>query len=215
MLWRKREQVILWGTAYTPLVLFMVFRFIDSNNYFKKTKAVLWLVKIVNPKIIDVVIVLAIAGLSLAIYHLVANWLFHGLEQKLTTSIGQEVYVRKYEPLSVNDYSFFLMTLLVPLISMGFSSAVNLTITCLIIVIVVVIYVKTDTISVCPVIFLSGRHVYKGIVSDQPKEKEKDNPAARQEVVLITRQHSLNLDNKFRIVPLIGNIRYMSTKDSR
>ena len=37
-MWGKKEQLILWITAYIPLILIMIFRFIDSNDFFKKTK---------------------------------------------------------------------------------------------------------------------------------------------------------------------------------
>lgn len=210
-MWGKREQVVLWGTAYAPLVLIMAYKFIGSNLYFSQTSEVKWLTEHVPDKLLGAVAIVIIIGLSLLLYYLIAIWIFWGFDQKLARKeIGKEVWVRNRQTLSVNEYSFFLMTLLLPLISMGFSSVVNLTITCWVIVIVVFIYVKTDTISVCPIFFLSGRRVYKGIISDQLKEEEQSNPLARQEVILITNVRSLNSDKTFRTVHLIGDVYYMS-----
>jgi hypothetical protein len=211
-MWGKREQVILWATAYLPLVLIMVYRFVDSNDFFKKTEWAKWLAKHIDKTVFDVIVIVGIIVLSLLIYRLVAMWLFSDYDRQLKDKeIGKSVWVRKYERLSVNDYSFFLMTLLLPLISIDQASAINLMVTLAIVVIVIVIYVKTDFISVCPVFFMSDRQVYKAIISDQSKEAEAADPSIRKDVIIITREKSLNLNNKFRTVNLINNIYYLSS----
>lgn len=211
-MWGKREQVILWTTAYLPLVLIMVYRFVDSNDYFKKTGWATWLAKHLDKTVFDIMIIAMIIVISLIIYRLVADWLFSDYDRQLKDKeIGRNVSVRKYERLSVNDYSFFLMTLLVPLVSIDQASAINLMVTLTIIVIVIAIYVKTDSISVCPVFFMSGRQVYKAIISDQSKEAEAANPSIRKDVIIITSEKSLDLNNKFRTENLISNIFYLSS----
>ncbi|MEK5165831.1 hypothetical protein NYE69_26275 [Paenibacillus sp. FSL R5-0527] len=214
-MWGKREQVILWATAYLPLVLIMVYRFVDSNDFFKKTEWAKWLAKQIDKTVFDVIVIAGIIVLSLLIYRLVAMWLFSDYDRQLKDKeIGKSVWVRKYERLSVNDYSFFLMTLLLPLISIDQTSAINLMVTLAIVVIVIVIYVKTDFISVCPVFFMSGRQVYKAIISDQSKEAETADPSIRKDVIIITREKSLNLNYRFRAVKLINNIFYLSSNSN-
>ncbi|WP_028987435.1 hypothetical protein [Thermicanus aegyptius] len=211
-MWGKREQVILWATAYLPLVLIMVYRFVDSNDFFKKAEWAKWLAMHIDKTVFDVIVIAGIIVLSLLIYRLVAMWFFSDYDRQLKDKeIGKSVSVRKYERLSVNDYSFFLMTLLLPLISIDQASAINLMVTLTIVVIVIVIYVKTDFISVCPVFFMSGRQVYKATISDQSKEAEATDPSIRKDVIIITREKSLNLNNKFRTVNLISNIYYLSS----
>ncbi|MEK4236201.1 hypothetical protein [Paenibacillus sp. FSL H7-0714] len=210
-LWRKREQVILWSTAYFPLLLIMVYRFVDSNDYFKKTKWGLWLGRQVDKTLFDLIVILGIISFSLLIYRLVSNWLFSDYDRQLKDKeIGKDISIRKYERISVNDYSFFLMTLLLPLISIDHASVINFTVTFLIIVIIIIIYVKTDYISVCPVFFISGRHLFKATISDQSRANEAINPLSRQKVIIITRDKSMNLNNKFRTEKLINNIYYVS-----
>lgn len=211
-MWGKREQVILWMAAYLPLIFIMVYRFIDSNDFFKKTKWAKWLAKYIDKTLFDVITIAGIIVISLIIYRLVAMWIFSNYDRRLRAKeIGKNVSVRKYERLSVNDYSFFLMTLLLPLVSLDQASGINLMVTIAIILIVIAIYVKTDFISVCPVFFVSGRQVYKVIISDQSKEAEIADPSIRQEVIIITREKLLNLNNKFRTVKLISNIFYLSS----
>lgn len=214
-MWGKREQVILWATAYLPLVLIMIYRFIDSNDFFKQTKWATWMAKYMDKTVFDVIVIAGIIVISLLIYRLVAMWLFSSYDRQLRAKeIGMNVSVRKYERLSVNDYSFFLMTLLLPLVSLDQASGINLMITIAIILIVIAIYVKTDFISVCPVFFVSGRQVYKSIISEQSKEAEIADPSIRQEVIIITREKFLNLNIKFRTVKLINNIFYLSTNNN-
>lgn len=213
-MWGKREQVILWATAYFPLILIIIYRFIDGNDYFKKTGWAKWLAENIDKTVFDLIVITGIIAASLLIYRLVAAWLFSDYDLQLKEKeIGKNVSIRKYERLSVNDYSFFLMTLLLPLISIDQASTINLMVTLAIIVIVIAIYVKTDFISVCPVFFTSGRQVYKAIISDQNKEAEAADPSIRQEVIIITREKSMNLNNKFRTLKLINNIFYLASYD--
>lgn len=213
-MWGKREQVILWLTAYLPLILIMVYRFVDSNDYFKKTELATKLAEYLDKTLFDFIVITAIIVISLIIYRLVAVWLFSEYDRQLKKKeIGKNVSVRKYERLSVNDYSFFLMTLLLPLISIDQASAINLMVTLTIIVIVIGIYVKTDFISVCPVFFMSGRQVYKAIISEQDKESEAVDPSIRKDVIIITREKSLNLNYRFRTVLLISNIYYLANNN--
>ncbi|MGE7827332.1 hypothetical protein [Paenibacillus sp. NPDC093718] len=214
-MWGKREQVILWATTYLPLVLIMVYRFVDSNDYFKTTEWATWLAKHLDKTLFDLIIITAIIVISLVIYRLVAVWLFSDYDRQLKDKeIGKNVSVRKYVRLSVNDYSFFLMTLLLPLISIDQASAINFMVTLAIIVIVIAIYVKTDFISVCPVFFMSGRQVYKAIISDQSKEAEAADPSIRKDVIVITREKLLNLNYRFRTEKLIGNIYYLASNNT-
>jgi len=210
-MWGKREQVYLWATAYLPLVLIMVYRFIDSNDFLKQRNWVTWLANHIDKTVFDVIVIVGVIAFSLLIYRFVAMWLFSGYDRQLRAKeIGKNVSVRKYERLSVNDYSFFLMTLLLPLVSLDQASGINLMVTIAIVSIIIVIYVKTDFISVCPVFFVSGRQVYKATISDQSKEAEIADPSIRKEVIIITREKSLDLNNKFRTINLIGNIYYVS-----
>lgn len=75
-------------------------------------------------------------------------------------------------------------------------------------------YVKTDFISVCPVFFVSGRQVYKAVISNQSREAEIADSSIRQKVIIITREKFLNLNTKFRTIKLINIILYLSTNNN-
>lgn len=212
-MWGKKEQFILWVTAYLPFILIIMYRFIDGNDFFKKTKWALWLSEHLDKILFDFIIIIGIIVFSLFIYRLVTNWLFNDYDNLLKAKeIGKNISVRKYERLNVNDYSFFLMTLLLPLVSIDHASVVNLVVTFMIIVIVIFIWVKTDSISACPLFFTSGRHVYRAVISDQPKEVEALDPLSRMDVIIITCEKNLDLNHKFRVQKLVNNVFYLAAK---
>ena len=210
-MWGKRDQIILWMTAYLPLILIMFYRFIDANNFFKRTKCALWLSQHVHKVLFDFIIITIIILLSLVAYRVVAAWYFKDIDRELTKGESGDTYaVRKYEKLSVNDYSFFLMTLLLPLVSLDYASVINLVVSMLIITVVIAIYVKTDYISICPLFFTSGHQVYTAIISQYSKEEEALDPALRIGVIIITKEKSLDLNYKFRVEKLINNMYYLA-----
>jgi len=214
-MWSKGEQVLLWIITYIPLVLIMVFRFIVSNNFLYINDFVFNIKNIqfyINPIMIELFFVVFTLVVTFILYKITINYLLSGYEKKLKPgSSGQNYSIRKIEVLSVNDYSFFLLTLLLPLVSLDHSSIINLSVSILIIIYVVSIYVKTDAISVCPLFFFSGRKVYKGIISEGTKEAESKNPLLRKEVIMVLKEENLTLDKKMRGEELVGNVFYLTS----
>jgi|SRR5690625_1408823 len=214
-MWSKGEQVLLWIITYIPLILIMVFRFIVSNNFLYINDFVFNIKNIqfyINPIMIELFFVVFTLVVTFILYKITINYLLSGYEKKLKPgSSGQNYSIRKIEVLSVNDYSFFLLTLLLPLVSLDHSSIINLSVSILIIIYVVSIYVKTDAISVCPLFFFSGRKVYKGIISEGTKEAESKNPLLRKEVIMVLKEENLTLDKKMRGEELVGNVFYLTS----
>lgn len=209
-MWGKKEQIVFWGTAYLPLLLIMIYRFVDSKDYFKKTNIAIWLAKHIDKVLFDTIIFGFIIVISLLLYRKVSKWYFDELEVELYKGDrGRTFYIRKYKKISANEYTFFLMTLLLPLFSLDHSSIINFLVTVLIIVVVISIYVNTNFIIVCPLFFISGRYVYEGIISEYSKEEEEKNSSLRKSVYIITNEKYLDLNNQFRCVKLIDNIYYV------
>ncbi|WP_198134396.1 hypothetical protein [Pontibacillus litoralis] len=149
--------------------------------------------------------------ISLVLYKITIKYLLSGYERLLVQGgKGEDFFIRDIKVLSANDYSFFLLTLLLPLVSLDHSSFINLSVSLLIIFYVISIYVKTDAISVCPLFFFSGRKVYKGIISTGTKEQEAKDPLLRKEVIIIMKEKNLTLSRKMRGEELVGNVFYLS-----
>lgn len=215
-MWSKSEQIILWTVTYIPLILIMIFRFVVSNKIIKLNQIEISLLKntiSLSPLIIEALIVLFILAISFLLYKVTIIYMFKGYEKQIVTGgDGQDYSIRKINYLSVNDYSFFLLTLLLPLVSIDHTSVINLAVSIIIIFCVISIYVKTDSISSCPLFFFSGRRVYKGIISQGTKEEESADSSLRKEVVIILKEENLNLNGKMRGEELVNNVFYLTNK---
>ncbi|MED1025944.1 hypothetical protein FTE28_09405 [Bacillus licheniformis] len=207
MLWRKKEQYYLWYTAYLPLFLIMVYRFIDGLNLFGNVMLIKYIINTLTKYGTDFIVVVCIILFSYVMYRIVIRWLLNKeINNLINGRRGKSFSIRSTEKLSANDYTFFLMSLLLPLFSLDYESFINLIISFLIIVVVVYIYVKTDFISVCPLFYTTGFQVYKAILSEYPKEKEQEDPSVRIKAIIITKSKNPDLDDDYRGIRLISNI---------
>ncbi|MFP3683314.1 hypothetical protein SB847_06095 [Bacillus sp. SIMBA_026] len=211
-MWGKKEQYYLWYTAYLPLFLIMVYRFIDSLNLFGNIKIIKYIEKTLTKNGVEFIVILLIILFSYLMYKLVIRWLLKDQESNLNRgNTGLKFAIRSIKKLSVNDYTFFLMSLLLPLFSLDYESFINLAVSFLIIVVVIIIYVKTDFISVCPLFFTTGYQVYEAIISQHSKEAEQEDPSVRIKAIIITKSKNPDLDDRYRGRRLISNI-YLITK---
>ncbi|MCL8470498.1 MULTISPECIES: hypothetical protein [Bacillus] len=207
MLWGKKEQYYLWYTAYLPLFLIMAYRFIDSLNLFGGIKLVRNIVTILNKVGLEFIVVVCIIIFSYVMYKVVIRWLINEEVSNLNSGASGSVFaIRSIKKLNVNDYTFFLMSLLLPLFSLDYESFINLAVSFLIIVVIIMIYVKTDFISVCPLFFTTGYQVYEAILSEFSKEVEKENPSVRVNAIIIIKNKNPDLNDSYRAIRLISNI---------
>lgn len=219
-MWSKYQQRVLWILTYSPLIIVMIYRFIAGNNFFGldqwlRTKS--WLSKesiFVSYMALDVYFILFVLTYTYLIYTFAIKWFLAGYENRISQGQdGQNYYIRKAEKLSANDYSFFLLTLLLPLISLDHSSIINLVVSLMIIFFVISIYVNTDAISVCPILFFSGRKIYKGVISSGEKNEEVSNPALRKEVVFMIKKDRITFDKKVRGESLVNGFYYLTNSN--
>lgn len=215
-MWGKREQWILWSVTYTPLILIMFFRFLVSNNIYFGLDVYLKNLNKFNELFFskmafELYFIIFTLIASIILFKITIKFYLYKYDEKFVVGRdGEDFYIREIKKLSANDYSFFLLTLLLPLISLDHSSIINLFISIMIIVYVINIYVKTDSISACPIFFFSGRAVYKGIISTGSKEEEQVNPTLRRSVVMIMKKDSIDLINQVRGESLVGNVYYIT-----
>ncbi|GEM01924.1 hypothetical protein SAMN05421839_1181 [Halolactibacillus halophilus] len=218
-MWGKTEQIVLWSVTYTPLIILMVFRFLISNNIYLGLKTHLINLsnsyKIVNRMTLELCFIMGIILFSYALYKITIYLYLSKYDDIIKPGEeGENYYIRDIAKFSANDYSFFLLTLLLPLISLDHSSVVNLFISILIILYVINIYVKTDAISVCPLFFFSGKEVYKAVISQGTFEEENFDCSLRKNAVLIIHKDSIDLTNHVRGKELVGSVYYISKCNS-
>ncbi len=220
-MWSKLQQALLWIITYSPLVIVMIFRFIAGNKYFGFDKWLVnqsWIAKdhiLISYFSAEFFFVITLIIYTYFSYRYTIKWFMAGFEERIRVGQdGQNMYIRKAEKLSANDYSFFLLTLLIPLISLDHSSIINLAVSLIIIGFVISIYVKTDAISVCPLLFFSGRSVYKGVISFGEKEQEGEDSSLRKDVIFIMMKDKITFNQKVRGEKLVNDVYYLTNNES-
>ncbi|WP_018922457.1 hypothetical protein [Salsuginibacillus kocurii] len=214
-MWNKTDQAIIWSSTYSPLVIIMIFRFVSSNDFFQLESFKKTIFDGSNflktPVAMEIYFILFTLFITVVIYYCTIQYYLSKYDEKLKPGKhGKDYYLRGLEKLSANDYSFFLLTLLLPLISLDHSSVINLAISLIVIIFVIGIYVKTDAISVCPLFFFSGRKVFKATISRGTKEEENVDPSLRKDVVIIVKEENIDLNNAVRGEELIGEVYYIT-----
>ncbi|GGN95794.1 hypothetical protein [Saccharibacillus kuerlensis] len=212
-MWSKKEPIILWTTAYAPLFMLMIGGFLYRNNLLPAWLGRESLNGLLGGRmwIAEVVFLLVVLGASLLLYRLVIVWLLRDTEKKVVSQRGGRMYaVRRFEKLPASDYTFFLMTLLLPRLALDYSSITNFAVSLLMIVFIIAVFVKTDTIATCPLFFVSGFQVFKGTISAYSLEEEAADKGLRQEVVMLVREKDLDLGAKYRGEPLTGKMYVIS-----
>lgn len=217
-MWSKKEPIILWTTAYAPLLMLMLGGFLYRNDLLPQAIREERLSQMLGGRlwIAEAGFLLAVLGGSLLLYRLVIVWLLRDIGKKVHSGNGGRNYaVRRFEKLPASDYTFFLLTLLLPRLALDYSSITNFAVSLLMIVFIIAVFVKTDTIATCPLFFVSGYRVFKGTISANSREEEAADPELRREVVLLVRGKDLDLGEKYRGETLKGNVYVISRNDRK
>lgn len=214
-MWSKKEPIILWTTAYAPLLLLMLGGFLYRNDLLPQTIREESLSKMLGGRlwIAEIGFLLAVLGVSLLLYRLVVTWLLRDVGKKVHSGNGGQTYaVRRFEKLPASDYTFFLMTLLLPRLALDYSSMTNFAISLLMIVFIIAVFVKTETIATCPLFFVSGYNVFKGTISAHSREEEAKDQELRREVVLLVKGRDIDLGERYQSEAVLGNVYVMAPK---
>lgn len=175
-MWNKKIQILFWGAAYSPVFIIGLYRFffegvqkgrfleIDFiktfyNKNFLSIKTFYRDYPSLTLNIIDCSIITIIIGLSVLLYIKGPTVIFKNIEKEIDIN-DVTSNVRKFSKLGYNDYMFFLLTLILPLITVDFSKFTNLYICFLVIVFIILLLVNLNYIIACPLLIFSKFKVW-------------------------------------------------------
>lgn len=202
LMWSKKEQFLLWVLAYLPLMGIFLLKFTLENKLIPRSIQGVWgKLPQTSEKVTELIyaIIIVIFGLFLGV--LITRIALK--KAKESTSSISEVYIKKYAKPKAEHYSFFLITMLLPLFSLDVKSVTNLLGGLLILGIIILIYVKTDSISTNPLFFVIGRNVFQAEITST------SGSGIRKNVFLISEDGYLDLSEEFRIQHLVGDVYYV------
>ena len=200
-MWGKFEQATIWFISYLPVVLIAMYRyFVELSVTDTKIKGYH-----VSENAIHVLSLLLIIIVSLLIYYHFPKWMFNKIEKDINQNKrGKLVYIKQFEKPSLNDYTFFLLTLILPLITVDFTSTVSLVLCLSVVAFIILLLTKIDYIIACPLFFVSKYKVWRVSfteVSDAKGEYITNG-------YVITKRGDL-LNDKFEVKKLINNVYFL------
>ena len=200
-MWGKPEQAVIWTISYIPIFLIAFYRYyfeysISEIKIFNQTLTV---------NAIHLISIITIVIFSFVLYFLFPKIIFRKIERAIEDNKrGMGVYIKQFEKLSINDYTFFLLTLILPIITVDFSSTVSLLLCLSIIIFIIVLLTSINYIIACPIFFISAYKVWK--VSFVETSDINDQYVINA-YVITSRDDFFN--SKFKVVKLLSNIYFL------
>ncbi|PEA09492.1 hypothetical protein CON38_10445 [Bacillus cereus] len=202
-MWGKLEQTIIWIISYFPVVLIALYRHVFEKQVSEgKYKPFGYQIP---DYLLHIIIVIILMCISVCLYLWVPKKMFKDIEsQVISKKKGQVVIVKRFEKPALNDYTFFLLTLILPLITVDFSSIVSLVVCFSVIIFIIVLLVQIDYIIACPLFFVSSYKVWKVALLEKGERDEE----YIIEGYVITKENDF-FDKEFKIVKIIRNVYFL------
>ena len=110
------------------------------------------------------------------------------------------LYVKKFEEISLNSYSFFILTLLTPFISQNSGDTLDFLINVSLILVIVVVLVKKEEVVTNPIFLFFNNKVFRATIMID---------GIRKEVFIITKEEQLGSDTSFLYQEYYKNVYYL------
>lgn len=136
---------------------------------------------------------------------------FKKLEKKIKMeNKGENFVVQKFDRLNLNDYTFFLLTLILPLITVDYTSTVSLFICFSVVIFIIILLINIEYIIACPIFFISKYKIWKVNLSKPSNAPLKID----KEVFVITKINDF-FNREFRAVKLLRNVYFLIEKPNK
>lgn len=149
-------EVLLWFFSYAPLLLLAGF----ESLYAKRnviTLDLMFLNKTITLAIYKGMGFVLVIAVSCLLFVLVKKCFFKKMTRKIRASgSNRKIRVKEYDNLSLDEYSFFIISLILPFVFESFIDIYNFYILIVLIFIIIAILTKMGKIALNP-IFLFGR----------------------------------------------------------
>lgn len=157
--WVDLKQFLYWLVAYIPVISLLILKYLRST-----LKNILE-VSFFNFKINilgDFSIYMIVCLLTISFYYLGAKIFEYTKMKALKKTKGNKtIIVRSYEPISINEYSFFILSLLLPFVTEDPSDLLNLLVMLTLIFIIIIIMIKKRQIIINPIFLFSKLKVFR------------------------------------------------------
>ncbi|PKE25173.1 hypothetical protein CW689_01525 [Macrococcoides caseolyticum] len=196
----KIKQFFLWLIAYIPIIALVLFK-TNSIKEILKHFSFLKSYKIVinNEEILKGICFLLL--LFFIYFYFAKIYLFFELKYTKNNKNGQ---IKSYKNMTVNEYSFFVLTLFMPLLFEDINNALDYMVFFTLIFLIIMIFTKTNNIIVNPIFLLTNLKVLS---------VEIENSGVRIKGYALVK-NNIDLNEEIKYTQIFENVYYVfSQKD--
>lgn len=172
---KKITEYIFWLISYYPVIMVVLYKSFETeiNGFIKFSFQKYYAYR-------EYLVFIAILLTTLLLYRLVLKIFTEKIRNKVTKyNIKQSVIINRFEKLSLDKYSFFILSLMLPFIFQSTDNVFDLLLIVSLIGLLIYVMVKMNQIMVNPIFLFSNLKIYEANVS-------KDNNINKIDVAIIT-----------------------------
>lgn len=135
----KIKQFFLWLLAYSPIFFIILFRALDDSWIY----SILFLI------------------ISIVIYFFGGNLYLKSRKKRISENEKKIGTIKTYETLPISEYSYFILTLFMPILFEDINTKLDCTVFVTLILLILFIFTKNDYIIINPLFLFGNFKVYK------------------------------------------------------
>lgn len=191
---KKLTAYILWIVAYMPVISLLILKYVDQNILPETLKAK------INECFNKELLIYIILVLLTIIFYKISN--IKSIEHMKTKAHANKtkLFIRSHDQISINEYSFFILSLLLPFLSHNTDNILDLLLALSVIVIIIIILVKKEQLIINPIFLFSKSNVFTAVIEIN---------GTRKNVYIISIEESLDSDYPFIYFEYFKDIYYV------
>lgn len=182
-------EFLLWIVGYLPVAMIILVKYFFSNddsNSNWNNNIIIWKYNLNVQFLVFMIVVL----LTVLLFKTTLSIFIHMTRKKVQTEHSPKISgIKRFDKLNLDEYSFFILSLMLPFIFESGESIFDLLIIFSLIFILIIIMIKMEQITVNPIFLFSKLKVLEANVTEEKDEENGKN------VTLITDYSIEDLEN--------------------
>ncbi len=203
---RNIFEFVIWVVSYVPVVLITGYRSWEAGNSETIKKG--WEI---NDKVnlsIPLVAFVLIAAVSVLLYKITFHFFFKNVKKEIKNDQSiPRLKIKKYKSLSLNEYSFFILSLMLPFVFETLNSIFDLLVLVSLIIILIFTMIKMNQIVVNPIFLFSGVKILEAEIA-----KGHDLKHIKCAIVTDLTDEQLETEDFFSYSEYFNNVFFLTLK---
>ncbi|RBS66101.1 hypothetical protein [Enterococcus faecium] len=173
---KKCIELGFWMVSYSPVFLIIIYNYFIKTEKMNNSEQALWF--------------LGIAIITIVLYRITMKCFIKKQNKNIDkNSQNKRLQLKKKDSLSLEQYSFFILSLMLPFIFESTENIFDLLLVLTLVFIIIAVMIKMNQIIVNPIFLFSKINIYRGEIQKRGNEKT-------QQVAFITELSDNDLENE-------------------